>query len=1684
MAIQSMLGTNWLVKGFSEAAYGAFEGIMQILYQLWATGAAIITIMEDIFKKLAGIEPVYYKGEKEGDIFTLLFNQGPVQAIFTNLVAVAFVLLIFFAIVKIIQENYKQKEGGNPYQVVFKMIKGMCLFIFIPAAVVVGVAVSGVVFGWLNSATGGGRGVTMSGQIFRSMAYNANRVKRGVSSEDVDFWEQKNEKLASLQNVAAGLGGSRGSYSEVWAADISSLREEESKSGATQTGVMTAAGAASPVAISRANLMQSRRRVYMPYLDTERDGIVWYDVRMFWQHASEPYQLLHRRIVDVITTVTIPKGSYRFDIKEVTQNVPKRIYLEQGTVADKYPWLGLAHEAIDKAAYEDEAKKALDAEKNSKIAEVQRDFKEELGNYMYLEDVNGAWEETPPYGNPYQNYDTFPPNPPLGTPAGLTAEWGWTWNGTLWYQTPYPIKAGMIKGNNNTEAEANLEKINSALNSFNTGVEIAEDDKYDLAKINAQIKKAIDKIYDDMADKFDTEKNGVDDGIKNMRDKESSGELDASSGVSYSAVPKPLGKTGLYAGLDIEAEAREAVKKDLTEEINNKSSTLQKLSVATNVIMGMYDLVKNKQFSVNYSKEPYKFIEVEVDVTFTLGFFGSSKTFRIQSKIPIYYEFPSEFTFRFPVIMGPQATALKADINQRIDESVGFINSIPQFEQIIQDAEKRKNTPVSTGPTSSTMAAVGSGDVFRPSNVYPSGQVYNMTSTEIDRAFMMRKEASPILVVLRDPEKANVSYVDSTNWYNWGYGNVNNSTMSYQNNGVVAKFYDMGSMDYLIGFAGIFVVGGVFINFTFGLIQRLLEMLVLFALSPLTIAFFPFDDGTAFKGQFMKPFYQKVISVYAVVISMNVFFMLYPVFGNITLFPDNESYDWTNFWVGMMISLSLITMLPKVKTLVASALGSSADLEQKGLGKALKEGWDTARGKKAWDATAGFRKSVAKGIGTVGGAYSALNESSRNKTGKTLGGRFGETRFGKAMKKVKEKTGFGRDDAGKATGKATKLWDKFKNTTLGDSLFGVDGWWEKQAQNKDSIFGAISEFQRRNRDDVLQDTVHKRRQEKMNREKSVAAAVAERATMAIEVGRDAEKIHNNREELIARTMAARGLTSRADAIAYIDSQDNKARKVDNAGGFEYLLDSHLAAAGISATDPNYAKALELAGKGDAKGLEALISDPKQAAKLANMGVMAKAGDATAIFQSELKQIEEKAKANAISGGKSEEEAIKKAVDARKAAIDALEHGDIGGFEAFAKNGGVDTTKPAFAGKCDSVSALNLTANHGVMAEIKLNEDIIRVTTDNDRIHAGVIENLVKHGIGKDEADILASKIGEQYVEINAGTATRKAAQDAMKAAHDAGSSTYVYNGETLKIGTKDELTKALNKIEEDAWKSFEATYSHLNAFSVRDVDLKGKYEQILETVASAQSRELVANLNMAFEAVPGDLQRCITNDPMYIDAMTEDGGALKMSEAIHRCIKSGGVDTAGLEPEFAEKIKNASQKQLENLRDWANTLKATYGTSTEAKRGNTISAARAVTFETNKYVAVQENMEKTKQTINSLDSQADRYMERGNELLVAIKGRLADSAFSTIPQDLISKMAKGADLKDLKTALQGARGTNPETDRLINEQLSAIENMESAFANEETSRSQMRNHQKLYDELSKRIVLDKLRKYQSGGGYT
>ena len=182
-----------------------------LFYWIWELLAHVVGFIESIFRNLAGL------GDGENnDMVSRIINDDNVGKIFGNLVGFATALIVFFTIVKILQDHYKDKEGGNPYKIVLRTFKGLLMFFFVNAAVTVGLMATRTLFKGLDAATGSGGTASIAGQVFKAMVAGdgsnpgANRKRIGAVTSDDGFGADARNKY--FYRMDANSAASHGRY--------------------------------------------------------------------------------------------------------------------------------------------------------------------------------------------------------------------------------------------------------------------------------------------------------------------------------------------------------------------------------------------------------------------------------------------------------------------------------------------------------------------------------------------------------------------------------------------------------------------------------------------------------------------------------------------------------------------------------------------------------------------------------------------------------------------------------------------------------------------------------------------------------------------------------------------------------------------------------------------------------------------------------------------------------------------------------------------------------------------------------------------------------------------------------------------------------------------------------------------------------------------------------------------------------------------------------------------------------------------------------------------------------------------------------------------------------------------------------------------------------------------------------
>ena len=200
-------------------------------------------------------------------------------------------------------------------------------------------------------------------------------------------------------------------------------------------------------------------------------------------------------------------------------------------------------------------------------------------------------------------------------------------------------------------------------------------------------------------------------------------------------------------------------------------------------------------------------------------------------------------------------------------------------------------------------------------------------------------------------------YSEADNIKLWWYGDVE-------------RCYQLWNINYLMLLVvGIFMIG-VMLSLAYGMIKRLILLMMMFVISPALCALYPIDGGSAV-GSYKKEFIKHTISAYAAVVGMNLFMSILPLLQQISL--TGLSGSTTAGDVDMYVQLILITSgLYVVKEFVSTIAGWIGGGNALADGENLKKNVTDSIKKKTKEVTGGFarysgainKKGFFKGLGS------------------------------------------------------------------------------------------------------------------------------------------------------------------------------------------------------------------------------------------------------------------------------------------------------------------------------------------------------------------------------------------------------------------------------------------------------------------------------------------------------------------------------------------------------------------------------------------------------------------------------------------------------------------------------------------------------------------------------------------------
>lgn len=192
-----MFGLNLIVPSIMQGFAEFMNTLAQMLYLIGSVLLLLLDFVQDIFRRLAGLKSDDV-GMGEGDILLEIFKSDAVMDAFTSLVIVGILLLFLFTIIQFIRIEYTAEGAKNSRgNIVAQALKSLVMFLIVPVVCGAGILLSNQLLRIIDNATSGGAGPTVSGQIFKIAAYNANPIRAGES------------KIVAAGNAIHGHEGSK-----------------------------------------------------------------------------------------------------------------------------------------------------------------------------------------------------------------------------------------------------------------------------------------------------------------------------------------------------------------------------------------------------------------------------------------------------------------------------------------------------------------------------------------------------------------------------------------------------------------------------------------------------------------------------------------------------------------------------------------------------------------------------------------------------------------------------------------------------------------------------------------------------------------------------------------------------------------------------------------------------------------------------------------------------------------------------------------------------------------------------------------------------------------------------------------------------------------------------------------------------------------------------------------------------------------------------------------------------------------------------------------------------------------------------------------------------------------------------------------------------------------------------------
>lgn len=178
-----------------------------LIYPLFGVIFQVINLVESIFQAFAGTGTVYINGEAVGSynsgadadtgIVYYLLRSDLVRNMFFAMLYLAIILLVVFTIMAVLKNMY-QPQPKKWQDIIASAIKGLGLFIIVPACSLLAVWVGNILLVAIDGATSGSNTESsLAGRLFVASAYDSNFIRLNYTS-GVD--EAMHKRIETLGN--------------------------------------------------------------------------------------------------------------------------------------------------------------------------------------------------------------------------------------------------------------------------------------------------------------------------------------------------------------------------------------------------------------------------------------------------------------------------------------------------------------------------------------------------------------------------------------------------------------------------------------------------------------------------------------------------------------------------------------------------------------------------------------------------------------------------------------------------------------------------------------------------------------------------------------------------------------------------------------------------------------------------------------------------------------------------------------------------------------------------------------------------------------------------------------------------------------------------------------------------------------------------------------------------------------------------------------------------------------------------------------------------------------------------------------------------------------------------------------------------------------------------------------------